>query len=369
MSPPSIAGTRIEQVALVKKQLTRMLAELEAQAERRRLRQRDLSAATAIHLVTYRSFGTRDIAYVAGRLLAGLAAPPAIERATRWRNLADVARSFNTHEIPNVKLEASWRDRIVPATTDEEGYFRAVIPLHGESADASSIEVTVRVVDPRVGERHIEGRAEVIIPPSSTEVLVVSDLDDTVIETNVRARLRMMRTVLLRNARSRVATPGMQSFIAALHRGSDGTRANPLFYVSGGPWNLYTVYRDFLDLQQFPRGAIVLADFGIDAETFIHPTHEAHKGERIKQIIDTYPALPIVFVGDSGEHDPEIYADFAARHPGRVRAVYIRDAADAGDVARWVPLEKRVSESGSVLVRFSNGAEALRDGRQRGLAH
>jgi phosphatidate phosphatase APP1 len=49
-------------------------------------------------------------------------------------------------------------------------------------------------------------------------------------------------------------------------------------------------------------------------------------------VLDLHPELPFVLVGDSGERDPEIYADIVAAHPGRVLAVYIREVRlDPGD--------------------------------------
>ena len=39
-----------------------------------------------------------------------------------------------------------------------------------------------------------------------------------------------------------------------------------------------------------------------------------------------------MLLGDSGEHDPEIYADLVREYPGRVIAVYIREVRlDPGD--------------------------------------
>jgi phosphatidate phosphatase APP1 len=35
--------------------------------------------------------------------------------------------------------------------------------------------------------------------------------------------------------------------------------------------------------------------------------------------------LRFVLLGDSGEKDPEIYADVVREHPGRILAVYIRE--------------------------------------------
>src|SRR3712207_4319126 len=49
----------------------------------------------------------------------------------------------------------------------------------------------------------------------------------------------------------------------------------------------------------------------------------------IRALLRTYPGLPFVLIGDSGEEDPEIYHQAAREHPGRIRAVYIRDVTNA----------------------------------------
>ena len=56
------------------------------------------------------------------------------------------------------------------------------------------------------------------------------------------------------------------------------------------------------------------------------------KTGRIREILDLHPELPFVLLGDSGEKDPEIYADIVRAYPGRILAVYIREVRlDPGD--------------------------------------
>lgn len=52
-----------------------------------------------------------------------------------------------------------------------------------------------------------------------------------------------------------------------------------------------------------------------------------HKQELIRNMLDLYKNLPFVPIADSGQHDPEIYRQIVDEHPGRVLAVYIRNAA------------------------------------------
>ncbi|MFI5428590.1 phosphatase domain-containing protein [Aeromicrobium sp. UC242_57] len=68
------------------------------------------------------------------------------------------------------------------------------------------------------------------------------------------------------------------------------------------------------------------------------------KHGRIREILDLHPDLSFVLIGDSGEKDPEIYADIVRSHPGRIRAVYIREVRlDPGDgsveqvAQQWAP--------------------------------
>jgi phosphatidate phosphatase APP1 len=97
-----------------------------------------------------------------------------------------------------------------------------------------------------------------------------------------------------------------------------------VFYVSNSPWNLYDLLEDFLDVHGIPRGPLLLRDWS--PRTTLK-AGEAHKLAAIQQLLDAYPGLPVVLIGDSGERDPEIYRQVVLRHPGRVLAVYVRDVA------------------------------------------
>jgi len=49
--------------------------------------------------------------------------------------------------------------------------------------------------------------------------------------------------------------------------------------------------------------------------------------------MDFYPELNSVLIGDSGQHDPEIYAEIIGKFKFRVEAVYIRQVG-AIDLSR-----------------------------------
>ena len=45
-------------------------------------------------------------------------------------------------------------------------------------------------------------------------------------------------------------------------------------------------------------------------------------------MLERHAALDFVLIGDSGQHDPEIYRSIAREFPGRIRAIYVRDVVD-----------------------------------------
>jgi phosphatidate phosphatase APP1 len=182
---------------------------------------------------------------------------------------------------------------------------------------------------------------------------VISDIDDTVIVTDVTRVLRMARNVFMGNATTRLPFPGVAALYKALYEGHDGQRCNPLFYVSSSPWNLYDLLDEFFQMNNIPIGPVlILRDWGITNQEILPTGHYRYKLQQISRIMDFYPQLPFILIGDSGQKDPEIYAQVAAQYPGRVQAVYIRNVSrdlDRPDAIRRLA-EKMVQEGGTLIL-------------------
>ncbi len=122
-----------------------------------------------------------------------------------------------------------------------------------------------------------------------------------------------------------------------------------------------------MDLNGLPRGPILLRDLGLDETKMLKTPHSEHKSEHLRAILTTYPDLPFVLIGDSGQHDPEIYADAARAHPGRIRAVVIRDVSNdrRADEVRTHASELR--EMGVPLVFCADSRDAFALLREEGV--
>jgi phosphatidate phosphatase APP1 len=320
-----------------------------------------------LHIQAYRGYGTRTRLHLAARVLRGRPLDPARDDHTLWDNLLDAYRRFESDEVPGARVEVAFGPVRTTVTTDEEGYLHLDLDLPEGAADGEpwhDVELTLQ--HPRTEGRTVGSRAPVRVPGPEAEVGVISDVDDTVLVTGARSLRSMARLTFLHNARTRLPFAGVGALYRALEAGSDGTRTNPFFYVSSSPWNLYDLLVDFFRLQDLPRGVLLLRDLGLTEEQWVAGGHE-HKGEKIEAILRTYPHLPFVLLGDSGQEDPEIYSRVAADFPGRIPVIYIRDVTGPVRDAAVRRLAERTTEAGTPMLLVRDSQQAARDAAARGL--
>ncbi len=259
---------------------------------------------------------------------------------------------------PFAKVRARFGEWTGETNADEEGYFTLEIEPPGPPDPARLWHsVDLELADPPLPE--VRSTGSVLVPAPDAEFGVISDIDDTVVETGVTKRLAMARTVFLGNARTRLPFKGVAAFYDALVQGVKTGGENPIFFVSSSPWNLYDLLVEFMELQSIPRGPLLLKDFGLDRSKLFMRDTPAYKLDCIRSILDTYPHLPFLLIGDSGEKDPEIYREVVREYPGRIQAIYIRRiGTTAGRDERVLELAKEVREQGvsMLLVKDTEAA-------------
>ncbi len=315
-------------------------------------------------IAAYRTYGTVDRLHVIGRVLRDAPLPPASADASAWRNMVDTYRRFETDEVPGARVRMAAHGVVAQTSANGEGYFEDTLALAAPTTPGVH-DVRLTLLAP-AAEPPASAVAHVHVPAATARFGIVSDIDDTVIRTDVVDLVRLARSVLMGNARTRLPFPGVADLYQALRAGPGGACDNPLFYVSSSPWNLYELLEEVFALHSIPAGPLLLRDWGLDGGAL--PTrHASHKRAAIGRIFETYPALPFIFVGDSGQEDPEIYAALMREHPGRVLAAYIRDVNPAesrrGAIAK---LAAELAAEGATLVLAPDTAAAARHARERG---
>jgi phosphatidate phosphatase APP1 len=324
-----------------------------------------------VKIVPYRGCGTRRQIYLKGRVLEERGVGPPTDNDTVWDNLVNMYKRMNSYEIPHARLQARLPGLERELVADEEGHFELEVTLD-QPLDVQGMwqPVDLELLEPQSNAQPIPVRAtgEVLVPPSSAEFGVISDIDDTVLQTDATSLLRMARTVFLGNARTRMPFAGAAALYRALHAGRSGDARNPLFYVSNSPWNLYDLLSEFFQLNDIPVGPVLfLRNWGVTDEELLPTQQKEYKLDHIRRILDLYPELPFILIGDSGEEDPEVYHQVTQEVPDRILAIYIRNVSPEPKRPEAIrELAEDVMVAGSALVLSSDSFTLARHAADQG---
>jgi phosphatidate phosphatase APP1 len=285
-------------------------------------------------IVVYDGFADPRGFFISGRVLRqdGTGAPD--QQASEADNLVRTVKALESDEVPSLDVDVEIHGVHYRATTDDDGVFR--VEVNGLSATASlptgTHAVTVRLAPPRFGQAGQPARFEavaatgsIVVVDDADQLAVISDIDDTVVKTHVTSKVELMKTVLLKNGAQLDPVQGA----AANYRRAQAAGVKVFFYLSGSPQNFYTRLHTFLEAQRFPRGPLLLKNIGDDSLTKQH----GYKSARLEALFARFPRLRFILVGDSGEHDPEIYRGIRDQYPDRVVATVIRQAPGADNRA------------------------------------
>ena len=182
-----------------------------------------------------------------------------------------------------------------------------------------SLNVGEHKVSYKVDNREPVDASMFVISEKST-LGIISDVDDTIMVTQAPSPLRAAYNLLIMNPEHRHAVKGMNHFFNKIR---DFVPNAPFFYLSTSPWNVEASIRHFIAREGFPSGPLLLRDLDPRPKTFV-PTGPQHKLEFAQQLMDDFPGMRFVLIGDDGQKDPATYASIIKKFPNRVLAVGIR---------------------------------------------
>lgn len=300
-------------MADVRAALARAVTALERAVDRRvgdHLRQRP---GWVVTVVPYVGHGTSSSVHVRARVVARRRVPR--RRSGPAAVLLTGLSHYVSAEVAGETVAITLAGSQVHATSDHEGYVDATVTVPDLPSGWHPVEF-------RVGSTEVvTGR--VLVVDLQARLGVVSDIDDTVVHTGLTRVAEAVRTSLLVAEEERRPIAGASELYTALVE-ADAGRA-PIFYVSTGAWNLHTVLERFMSRHRLPVGPMLMTDWGPGGTWLLREDSIAFKSRTVIGLIDEYPQLRWVLVGDSGQRDPEAYAAVARARPGRLHAIYIRE--------------------------------------------
>ncbi|RKW69458.1 App1 family protein [Galactobacter caseinivorans] len=162
--------------------------------------------------------------------------------------------------------------------------------------------------------------AAVFVVDPAEDFGLISDVDDTVVVTALPRPMLAAWNSFVLDEHARNPTPGMAVLLDRITRQHP---ASPTLYLSTGAWNVNQALSRFLARNMYPDGALLLTDWG-PTEGRLFRSGTQHKVDQLRRLAQEFPHVKWLLIGDDGQHDPEIYAEFARRYPNNVRAIVIR---------------------------------------------
>ncbi|MBB5721152.1 phosphatidate phosphatase APP1 [Loktanella ponticola] len=295
-------------------------------------------------LEPYIGYATPEHLVVRGRVLGRVRKGTVRAEQNRWTNLRQMLSLFLTNEVSDITVHCDEYSAI----SDDEGYFTILVPR----------DERVGWVEMIIHTGQVTAICPVFVPFAGASLGVISDIDDTMMETGAYSLWRNLWTSLTGNALTRNVFPDAVVLMEKLFENG----RNPIFFVSSSPWNLHGFLDQIFERTGLPRAPKFLRDYGISETQFITGTHGDHKGRAIDVILTANPALPFILIGDTGQHDAQVYSDAIQRHPERIRHVILRApgrGADAEDM-RYVDAIRHLGVPVTVDADYTTAIAALR---------
>jgi phosphatidate phosphatase APP1 len=250
-----------------------------------------------------------------------------LRRAMRAKNedlagriFQDRIARFVASDRPGRRIVLRVGDQLhsLPKRTHRNGHFHASLRI--SAASAARWAETAAVGSEKYLETEVQGTTALgqayLIDPQGLSV--ISDIDDTLKHSHVLCKRTLLTNTFLRPFET---IPGM----APLFRRwwAEGAAFH---YVSSSPWQLYAHLAEHLAEEGFPTGSFHLRHFRLRDHLLrrLLLLRRSGKLSVIRRIIRRYPDRRFLLVGDSGEHDPEIYGALARRYPRQIAGVFIR---------------------------------------------
>jgi phosphatidate phosphatase APP1 len=313
----------------------------------RRLRQRGWQPV----ITAYTGYGSPGWARVMARVVLSrrTRAQKRLEKLRGWR-------SFTTSPVDHAPVRIQIGDQVHETFTDRSGYVDCRVtgdlePGWGSvrlsTEGAQSVDAPIRVVDPGV------------------KFGILSDIDDTVMVTALPRPLLAAWNTFVLDEHARMAVPGMAVLYERLVTAHPGA---PVLYLSTGAYNVAPTLSRFLSRHLYPAGPLLLTDWGPTPDRWFRSGQE-HKRTTLRRLAAEFPDIRWLLIGDDGQHDQEIYSEFAHAHPENVAAVAIRrlsptQAVLAGAVPGPSETPEAVGSGGKTWFSAPDGAglwSVLRD--------
>ena len=316
-------------------------------------------------LKLYRGYANEEELIVMGHVFKPTKTKDYAFEKKKFKNASSIISLFRVKTQSNADVYLKHNNTTIHTKTLVDGYFKFCLP-----------------VDPNVGHGWIDYEVSIIhkqktiavkesyIRPKTGNLGIISDIDDTFLVSYTMNPLRKIYVLLFRNVNSRKVFEDVVTHYQALSSSGriNNEEQNAFFYVSSSEWNLYRFIVKFTEIHKLPKAVLLLKDIKTSLTDFFWSGRgdHNHKFEKIKHILEFYPNLKYVLMGDDSQNDPFLYEAICKIFPINVVAVYIRKTG-AKEKDKVSIVMKNLESLNVSTCYFSNSSEAIQHSKAIGL--
>ncbi|MBP6182332.1 App1 family protein [Flavobacterium sp.] len=316
-------------------------------------------------LKLYRGYANEQELIVMGHVFKPTTAKDYDFQNKKIKNATSVISMFHIKTQANADVYLEHNKIKIHTKTLNDGYFKFCVPLD-QFTIYGWIDYEVSIV---YNNETIIAK-DSYIRPHKGNLGIISDIDDTFLVSHTLNPLKKLYVLLFKNVNKRKIYEDVVTHYQALSTAGRENKEefNAFFYVSSSEWNLYRFIIKFTELHQLPKAVLLLKDIKTSLTDFFltgRGNHN-HKFDKIKHILEFYPNLEYVLLGDDSQHDPFLYEAICKIFPVTVKAVYIRQTGDSKKEKITAVLKNLETLKVSVCY-FKNSSEAIAHSKMIGI--
>jgi phosphatidate phosphatase APP1 len=273
-------------------------------------------AAEKYSVIFHDSYGDSQHLIIHGRLLVSRQSVSQSINDGAMRNVSSSIKTLHNKAGERLAVHFTVGDHSWSTRTDHEGYFSF------ETATPSDLGMGWHAIETTGAT--ILPPAQLLIVPPENKLGIISDIDDTVVVSEVLNKRKLIANTYFKNPAQRKAVPGVAAFYSSIAQKNVIPDQAPIIYLSASPSQLHDRIQTFLDLNHYPRGVLITKKINKEKEADPWLNQIKFKTQQIELMLQRLPHVRFILVGDDGEKDPETYHGIATRFPERIEAVYIR---------------------------------------------
>ncbi len=316
-------------------------------------------------LKLYRGYANEQELIVMGHVFK----PTSIEeynfQKKNLKNATSIIKMFQMKTQANADVYLKHNNSKIHTKTLMDGYFKFCVPLDQDTTYGwIDYEISIIYKNKTITTQ------DSYIRPHKGNLGVISDIDDTFLVSHTLNPFKKLYVLLFKNINKRKIFDDVVTHYQALSTAGRENKEefNAFFYVSSSEWNLYRFITKFTEIHQLPKAVLLLKDIKTSLTDFFMTGrgNHNHKFDKIKHILEFYPNLEYVLLGDDSQHDPFLYEAICKIFPVTVKAVYIRQTG-VFKKEKVTAVMKNLETLDVSICYFKNSSEAIEHSKSIGI--